>query len=120
MPTIYRATNEFKCPAEVLCRELESLTNDEDFLLTVTPFGRVIVETRLAIRNRYSLKGFLRWLDALAAENACDDNLCPYCYADLNPDNLAWVEGEPVCTACAERYVEIKGREQTWRVSSRS
>lgn len=118
MPKIYRAADkfEFKCPAEVICDELQKCKNTgvfhwkvrgeavmfgfydpiaelSDSPLHGSPFKATLVRWYVPAAE------FLHWLDANAAEKAYDKG-CVYCHADLNSYNLEWVDGDPVCSVC--------------------
>lgn len=101
MPNVYYANDEFRCPGEVICRELENLTGNHNFLWRVyTTSGCVVAGWRNTAKRRFSFAEFLRWLDAFAAEDAYEKG-CSCCGTDLTSSNLAWADGEPICIVCA-------------------
>lgn len=102
MPNIYYANDEFRCPGEVICRELEICKEFFTFKWHVNDDGSVQYGFFNGWENSppMSAQDFMSLLDAFAAEDAYEKG-CSCCGADLTSSNLAWVDGEPICITCA-------------------
>lgn len=99
---IYYATEEFRCPAEVICDQLRELKSDRQFHWEVAADGQsVIFHWDGYPPNQFLNADFMDWLDAEAAENAYD-NGCDTCgTVHLHSHNLAWDGRKPICIVCA-------------------
>ena len=102
MPNIYYANDEFRCPGEVICRELNLCKGSPNFHWRVNDDGSVQYGYTQGweTNSPMSAHDFMSLLDASAAEDAYESG-CSCCGTDLTSSNLAWVDGEPICIVCA-------------------